>query len=238
MNEQDFSSSNPKIWASSKTLRDISEAYSSVYEKKEYEPSRDQDGDDDNDFADNMIARMVASGMSREEAIKKVKNKDYNKKDELDEATRMAKLGYDETEIRNKIAKSTGGGEAADRATELENRPTFGQRGVDTQARKNYARAQKGAFRDTTSSNPGLQGYAHKSNDPAVKAKQAARGAQRGVLTPREKKQLNREAYEIYEIIASYLLENNFVTTIEDANIVIENMSSEWLNEILKEETN
>jgi hypothetical protein len=233
MNEQDFSSSNPKIWASSKTLRDITEAYSSVYEKKEYEPSRDQDGDDDNDFADNMIARMVASGMSREEAIKKVKNKDYNKKDGLDEETAMAKRGYDETAIRNKIAKSTGGGDAADRATELENRPTFGR--GNKEARQKYAATQRGDFRDTTSSNPGLHGYAHKSNDPAVKAKQAARGAQRSALTPRERKQLNKEAYEIYEIVASHLLENNFVSTIEDANIVIENMSENWFASIMEE---
>jgi len=236
MNEQDFSSSNPKIWDSSKTLRDITEAYSSVYEKKEYEPSRDQDGDDDNDFADNMIARMVASGMSREEAIKKVKNKDYNKKDGLDEATAMAKRGHDETAIRNKIAKSTGGGDAADRATALADKETFGR--GNKAARQNLARAQRGDFRKTTSSSPGLHGYAHKSDDPTVKAKQAARGAQRGALTPKEKKQLNREAYKIYEIVASHLLENNFVTTIEDANIVIENMSSEWLSEILQEETN
>ncbi|NBR26701.1 MAG: hypothetical protein EBU08_23585, partial [Micrococcales bacterium] len=106
-------------WSSVKTLKNIADAYSSVYEKKEYEPSRDKDGDGDNDFADNMIARMVASGMSREEAIKKVKNKSYNKKDGLDEATAMAKRGHDETAIRNKIAKSTGGGDAADRATAL-----------------------------------------------------------------------------------------------------------------------
>lgn len=238
MNEQDFSSSNPKIWASSKTLRDISEAYSSVYEKKEYEPSRDQDGDDDNDFADNMIARMVASGMSREEAIKKVKNKDYNKKDGLDEATRMANLGYNETDIRNKIASQTRGGQSADRATALADKPTYGQRGVNPQARQKLAATQRGDFRKTTSSSPGLHGYAHKSDDPEVKAKQAARGAQRSALTPKERKQLNREAYEIYEVVLNHLLESGFVDSEYNANIVIENMSSEWLNEILKEETN
>jgi hypothetical protein len=236
MNEQDFSSSNPKIWASSKTLRDISEAYSSVYEKKEYEPSRDQDGDDDNDFADNMIARMVASGMSREEAIKKVKNKDYNKKDGLDEATRMAELGYNETEIRNRIARNTRGGDAADRATALADKETFG-RGNEA-ARQNLAREQRRDFRDTTSSKPGLHGYAYKATTDADKEKQAARGAQRSALTPKEKKQLNREAYEIYEVVLNHLLESGFVDSEYNANIVIENMSSEWLNEILKEETN
>jgi hypothetical protein len=222
-------------WPSAKTIRDIAGAYASIYEakKKDYDTSRDQDGDDDNDFADNMIARMVASGMSREEAIKKVKNKSYNKKDGLDEATAMAKRGYDETEIRNKIAKSTGGGDAADRATALANKETFG--GGNKAARQKYAATQRGDFRDTTSSNSGLHGYAHKSNDPAVKAKQAARGAQRSALTPREKKQLNREAYEAYEFVASYLLENNFASTVDDANVIINNMSEGWFESIMEE---
>lgn len=39
---------------------------------------QDQDKDGDKDFADVMIARMVASGMSREDAIKKVRDKEYN----------------------------------------------------------------------------------------------------------------------------------------------------------------
>jgi hypothetical protein len=276
-------------WPSEKEIVDIASAYASIYEakKRKYEPSKDKDGDGDNDFADVMIARMIASGVPKEKAIAMTKNKSYNKKEvelvdekymgfkrleasiaarggvrnpaavaasigrkkygkkkfqkaaakgrKLDEATAMAKRGHDETAIRNKIAKSTGGGEAADRATALENQPTFGQRGVNTQARKNYARAQKGAFRDTTSSNPGLHGYAHKSDDPAVKALQNARGAQRGVLTPREKKQLNREAYEAYEFVASYLLENNFATTVEDANVIIKNMSENWFESIMEE---
>ena len=105
---------------------------------------------------------------------------------EVDEATAMAKRGYDETKLR----KRAGGGEAADRATSLENRPTYGDANKAKQ-RQRYARAQRGDFRQTASSNPGLHGYAHKSNDPAVKAKQAARGAQRGALTPAERKNLN-----------------------------------------------
>ena len=114
----------------------------------------------------------------------------------VDEATAMAKRGYDEAPIRSKIAKSTGGGQAADRATKLADKPTYGQRGVDPKARQNLARKQRGDFRNTTSSSPGLHGYGHKSNDPKVKEKQAARGAQRGALTPNEKKQLNREQIE------------------------------------------
>lgn len=113
----------------------------------------------------------------------------------VDEATAMAKRGYDEAPIRNKIAKSTGGGKAADRASALEDRPTYGDANKAKQ-RSNYARKQRGDFRNTTSSSPGLHGYAHKSDDPKVKAKQAARGAQRGALTPNEKKQLNREQTE------------------------------------------
>jgi len=108
------------------------------------------------------------------------------------EATAMAKRGKDETAIRNTIAKNTGGGGSADRATALEKQPTYGNANKQQQ-RQNYARAQRGDHRKTTSSSPGLRGYGHQSSDPAVKAKQAARGAQRGsaALTPNEKKQLN-----------------------------------------------
>jgi hypothetical protein len=111
------------------------------------------------------------------------------------EATAMAKRGYDEAPIRQKIAKSTGGGAAADRATKLADKSTFGD-AKKAKQRQDLARKQRGDFRNTTSSSPGLHGYAHKSDDPKVKAKQAARGAQRGALTPNEKKQFNREQTE------------------------------------------
>ena len=125
---------------------------------------------------------------------------------EVDEATAMAKRGYDEAPIRQKIAKSTGGGEAADRASALEKKSTFGD-AKKAKARQDLARKQRGDFRKTTSSSPGLHGYGHKSDDPAVKAKQAARGAQRGALTPAEKKQLNREELEAKGLFTSQEIE-------------------------------
>ena len=112
------------------------------------------------------------------------------------EATAMAKRGYDETSIRNKIASKTGGGKTADKATALADRETYGNKEKKA-GRENLARKQRGDFRNTTSSSPGLRGYGHQSSDPAVKAKQSARGAQRGVLTPNEKKNLGREGYEM-----------------------------------------
>jgi hypothetical protein len=132
-------------------------------------------------------------GNSLEEGGLEVRNYSW---EEVMEATAMAKRGYDETSIRNKIASKTGGGKSADRATKLADKPTYGDSGKQ-KARENLARKQRGDFRNTTSSSPGLHGYGHKSNDPAVKAKQAARGAQRGALTPNEKKQLGREGYEM-----------------------------------------
>ena len=117
---------------------------------------------------------------------------------EVDEATAMAKRGYDEAPIRQKIAKSTGGGAAADRASSLENKSTFGD-AKKAKQRQDLARKQRGDFRKTTSSNPGLHVGQHKSDDPKVKEKQAARGAQRGALTPAEKKQFNREEFVVDE---------------------------------------
>jgi hypothetical protein len=178
------------------------------------------------------IAASAAKRYGSKEAGNRVAGA-IRKKVLANEATAMAKRGHDETAIRNKIAKSTGGGKFADKATELENRPTFGDKSKQA-SREKLARTQRGDFRRTTSSDYGLRLGAHKSNDPAVKAKQAARGKQRSALTPKEKKMLNREAYAAYEFVASYLLENNFASTVDDANVIINNMSEGWFNQIME----
>jgi hypothetical protein len=62
-------------WGStSKLVNDIANLYQSVYEAKKV----DQDEDGDNDFADVRIARLIASGVSKEEAIRRVRDKSYN----------------------------------------------------------------------------------------------------------------------------------------------------------------
>jgi hypothetical protein len=147
---------------------------------------------------------------------------------EVDEATAMAKRGYDEAPIRQKIAKSTAGGEAADRASALEKKSTFGDANKEKQ-RQNYARKQRGNFRSTTSSNPGLTVGQYKSNDAGVKAKQAARGAQRGALTPAERKQLNMgdETFDIFDIVLEFLQAEGFAETLEEAEWMMANMIDE-----------
>lgn len=145
---------------------------------------------------------------------------------EVDEATAMAKRGYDEAPIRQKIAKSTGGGQAADRASALEKKSTFGDAKKEKQ-RQNLARAQRGDFRKTTSSSPGLQVGQYKSNDPAVKAKQAARGAQRGALTPAEKQQLNREEFDIFDVVLEFLQVEGYAETLEQAEWLMANVINE-----------
>jgi hypothetical protein len=57
-----------------KQLKELQDAYLSVYETKKV----DQDEDGDNDFADVRIARLIASGISKEEAIRRVRDKEYN----------------------------------------------------------------------------------------------------------------------------------------------------------------
>jgi len=178
--------------------------------KSGYEKSRDRSSSESSSKGSSKKSSLlsrVASGLKK--GLKKVVGKTarfaskvgdkvatrLGEESKIDEATAMAKRGYDETKLRQRA----GGGEAADRATALEKKPTFGDKNKEAQRQK-YARAQRGDYRKTASSNPGLHGYAHKSNDPAVKAKQAARGAQRGALTPAEKKNLNMgEDFEIQE---------------------------------------
>ena len=149
-----------------------------------------------------------------------------NAPQEVDEATAMAKRGYDEAPIRQKIAKSTGGGEAADRASSLEKKSTFGD-AKKAKQRQDLARKQRGDFRKTTSSSPGLHGYGHKSDDPKVKAKQAARGAQRGALTPNEKKELNREELDIFDVVLEFLQVEGYAETLEEAEWMMANMIDE-----------
>jgi hypothetical protein len=156
----------------------------------------------------------------------------YNQVYTVDEATAMAKRGLNEPAIRTQIAKSTGGGESADRATKLADKQSFGQ--GDSKARENLARTQRGDFRKTTSSSPGLQGYAHKTTNDADKAKQSARGAQRGVLTPDEKKKLNREEFDIYDIVLEYLLDEGYAESVKEAESIMVNMSEDWRESIME----
>jgi hypothetical protein len=149
-----------------------------------------------------------------------------NAPQEVDEATAMAKRGYDEAPIRQKIAKSTGGGEAADRASALEKKSTFGDANKEKQ-RQNLARKQRGDFRKTTSSSPGLHVGQHKSDDPKVKEKQAARGAQRGALTPAEKKQFNREEFDIFDLVLEFLQSEGYAETLEEAEWMMANLIDE-----------
>ena len=386
-----------ETWNTVKTLKDIAGAYQSIYEAKK---QVDQDEDGDNDFADNMIARMVASGMSREEAIKKVKNKEYNKEEySLDEETKAEKeariaarrarvkqmedegavmtssrrasevakqrkeakkaealeragssvlnqmrgasgrvserpMGSEAPKAKEKAPEATRRlnpnlrkdnlGSAADRvlksmkkeelelwvnelieegydlseytwdemaeiyldeATRMrkelgkegeiatrkelasrsnayqrsgsvdktiaaaerradrpyvkpvrdENKSDYNkrlQKSSDTMSK--LAASRRGSVRDKPRA--GLRGYGAdvKGSDKELQnSRRSAMAA--GTLTPREKKMLNREAYETYEFVASYLLENNFAESVEDANAIINNMSEGWFESIMEE---
>ena len=59
---------------------DLQEKYLYTYLYERNYDALDKDADGDKDFADVMIARMIASGKSREEAIKATMSKEYNKK--------------------------------------------------------------------------------------------------------------------------------------------------------------
>ena len=158
--------------------------------------------------------------------------------EEFDEATAMAKRGLDEPAIRNKIAAKTsasGAGKFADKATKLADRETYGNKEMKA-GREKLARAQRGTFRDTTSSSPGLRGYGHQSSDPAVKAKQDARGNQRAraALTPNERKQNNMESYDLFDYIMEYLITEGYADTNESALVIMANMSEDWRESIVE----
>ncbi len=329
-------------WGSKATLKDVADAYKAVYEAKK----KDQDQDGDNDFADVRIARMIASGMSRAEAIAAVRNKEYNEEVEIldeaegsygatpkaygaasktkmsakrkpflkkmlsrtnpanrtspydsprkgmtdddreraragskhgvgtrqdhdypsegpggvtksakklrkqkamgefgetyeiDEATRMRKeLGKEgETATRKELAARS---KAYNRSGSVDRTIAAAERAADwsgdekkAKTLRGLAASRRGSVRDKPRA--GMRGYAAKvegGDKELQSARQKAMSS--GTLTPKEKKQLG----EVYEIVASYLLENNFAETLNDANVIIENMSEVWLDEILAEKS-
>jgi hypothetical protein len=195
-------------WGStSKLVDDIANAYKSVYEAKKI----DQDEDGDNDFADVRIARLIASGVSKEEAIRRVKDKSYNEEVEIDEAARMRKeLGKEgETTVRKELAVRSKGFK---RSGSVDKTITAAERGADnpyvsrerneTESEYNKRKQDKSKTLRTLASNrrksvrgeSGLRGYAAKvSGDD--KELQLTRGSARsaGTLTPAEKKRLGEE---------------------------------------------
>jgi hypothetical protein len=196
-------------WPSIKTIRDIADAYNSIYEAKK---KVDQDQDGDNDFADVQIARMIASGMTRKEAIAAVKNKEYNEEYELDEATRMRKeLGKEgEIKVRKELARRSNAA-AAQRSGSVDRTIAAAERRIedpyikfkphesdkDRKKRKEeqsktltrLASSRRGSVRDKPRVQ--LRGYPAKvegSDRELQRAKASAMAA--GTLTPREMEQL------------------------------------------------
>jgi hypothetical protein len=319
-------------WPSAKTIRDIADAYSSIYEAKKV----DQDQDGDTDFADVRIARLIASGMSKEEAIAKVKNKPYNEEfvtedpvqdfrdmrrskenaagmrgPELSHSAKPAGSakqkpqkpeprsrefshggttnltgpsspgydtrrlgGYDLRRLANSYEfegnivdegigsairglfskkKEEEAPKPESRGAQLRKKYNVGPEKSDTSAKRQIldrsrARAEKDEkeFGGSKYSKSVAQ-KSKAAHDRYLKAGYSKYGADlpyagRGkkareraaAMTPREKKQLNMEAYEAYEFVASYLLENNFAETLNDANVIIENMSDNWFTQIME----
>ncbi len=172
--------SNSYEW-SSKTMKDIYSLYNSVYEAKKV----DQDKDGDNDFADVRIARMIASGVPKNVAIAKVKNKPYNEEVEIEEATlsaKAARAGKDIGKPGKQFAK------------------------IAASAAKRYGSKERG---------------------------EKVAGAVLKKMRAKAHEEFELSENEAYDIVSSYLLENNFAETIEDANVIIENMSASWVGEIL-----
>jgi len=227
-----------------KQLQELQNAYLSVYEAKKV----DQDEDGDNDFADVRIARMIASGVSKEEAIRKVKNKEYNEEFEIDEATRMRReLGKEgEIAIRKELARLSNAYQrsgSVDKtiaaAERLAKNPYVARGKNETEAEYNKRKQEKSQTltklasnrRKSVRSGEGLRGYAAKV-EGGDKDLQSARGSARsaGTLTPAEKKKLGEQ----YNLVLSYLLDEGYASNQESAEVIIENMSESWIESIVE----
>ena len=306
-------------WGSVSTVNDISELYSSMYEAKK----EDQDKDGDNDFDDVRIARMIASGMSKEEAMRKVKEdpKGDEGAEEIDEnlldtaksglktAAKYGGLGIAgavanrlNTPSNRKTVKSAVGraassgslGLGAKAASMLKKEELEAEGEMVDEAAKRTPKKKRGAKdpveymkgrsdagkRISGDEKSGPVNYSVRASSvdaptqPGEKPKNTPKlskrekeyakyqhadtmsGIKKGYLRfggskglPEDTNYLNNTDTDnntgsisemtqeelIYNIVASYLLENSFVEDIDDANAMMESMSSAWVGTIIEE---
>jgi hypothetical protein len=114
----------------SKELRGFAEAYQAVCASQEVDeavyggtPKKSEAPKDDRMVVTNADKKGNTKAYQNYKAgVKGYKAADHMGEEVVDEATAMAKRGYDETPIRKEIASKTGGGSFADKATALADR--------------------------------------------------------------------------------------------------------------------
>ena len=203
-------------WGTMSTVKDIAGIYSNLYEKK------DQDKDGDNDFDDVRIARMIASGMSREEAMKKVKEdpKGDEVKEETENVDEVYKGKHGQSEKEYAASRSQGGKMIS---------------GDDKMSGAEYTHGRR-----VKAANPGMQPDVGGKTKPKSQGKMD-KGTKADLMYRKANlKKANEETemaneYEVYNVVSTYLLENNFAESQESADAIIENMSSEWVEQVIEE---
>jgi len=184
-----------------KQLQELQNAYLSVYEAKKV----DQDEDGDNDFADVRIARMIASGVSKEEAIRRVKNKEYNEEFEIDEAEKWIQ----------KAIKKPG---ALHKQLGVPQGKNIPSKKLTAAAKEGGKLGRRARLAQTLS----------KFHNEEFEEIDSARSA--GTLTPAEKKKLGEQ----YNLVLSYLLDEGYASNQESAEVIIGNMSESWIESIVE----
>ena len=157
-----------------------------------------------------MIARMVASGVPRDEAIRRVRSKEYNLKNEdINEAApAIAAAG---ARLAPMLARL---GPAASRM-----RPLL-KRGAKLAGREVLASVMDPNKKEQT---PQEKEQENKNQDDGV-----FNSVKKGLTSM-------YKMGEDYDYIISYLLDEGYAGSLGAAEIILENMSDEWLNEILKD---
>jgi hypothetical protein len=202
-----------------KQLKELQDAYLSVYEAKKV----DQDKDGDNDFADVIIARMIASGVSKEEAIRRVRDKEYNEEFEIDEAAKRTpkKVRGAKDPEQEMIGRSDAGKRISGDAETGPRYYTLGRsRGAAPDAPTQPGQRPVGTPKLAKWEKDDIQ-Y-RKANLRAGKVHKV--GGSKGLP----------EELDIYDLILSHLLDEGYADTQESAEVIMTNMSEEWRQSIVE----
>ena len=153
--------------------------------------------------------------------------------------------------LRSAVKRLLGGKKKETETSEPESRGAYlrrkynvGPEKSDTSAKRqilNRSRARKERDEAKYGGSVYTQKVAQQSadaHDRYLKAGYSKYGADlkhgKGSKARRREAALQREEYDLYDIILSHLLDEGYAETIEDAEVMMVNMSEEWRDSILK----
>ena len=171
---------------------------------------------------------------------------------QLDEAegsygqTPTARKAYGDLANKRRATPASGFAKRGEKTTKVKSaerhfnrtgNPDAGNRGKKSTKPSFHSGARKGMTQKDRDYSRGEAEYGHTGYDPDFDGGPSAPGSKpKGKKLERQKKTgVSAESYDIYDIILSHLLDEGYAETPEAAEVIMVNMSEDWMQSIVEE---